>query len=183
MGGYPGCARTVEARILPPMITSPGRSPREPDEAAFPEPPGGGVAIAVVGGISASGAVFLVFVPPLVIAWLLIAAVLAGIAVRRTLHVATATLAALTPSVACLILVQCLTGAWAWLLAGIILFTVVTIVGVPVGFGIGRLLRNGLANGYPVIRVVLVATAILAVVGWLVVIANALMPGSCTPAA
>ncbi len=151
----------------------------EPDEAAFPDPPGGGFAVAIAGGLSAAGSVFLVFAPPLVAVWLVAAAILAGVATRRGVHFVTATFAAIAPAIATFFSAQCLTGVWGWLLAGLVLFAALLLVGTPVGFGIGRLLRPRLARWYVAIRAVLFVTAVLSVIAWAIVIANALMPGEC----
>ena len=153
----------------------------EPDEAAFPDPPGGGVLLALAGGLSAAGSMFLVFAPPRVLAWLAVAAVLTGIGVRRGTHFLTATLAAVAPAALTFAVAQCLTGPWGWLLAGIVLFAALVLVGTPLGFGIGRLLRSRLARWYGIIRWVLLVTAVLSGIGWGIVIGNALVPGTCPP--
>jgi hypothetical protein len=152
---------------------------REPDEAAFPEPPGGGIAVALMGGLSAAGSVFLAFAPPLVPVWLVVAAILTGAATRRGVHFVTATFAAIAPAVITFFTAQCLTGYWGWLLAALVLFAAMLLVGTPVGFGIGRLLRGRLAGRYTVIRPILLVTAILSILGWGIVIANAIAPGEC----
>jgi hypothetical protein len=164
-------------RILARMTTS--STTPEPDEAAFPEPPGGGFAVAVMGGLSAAGSLFLVFAPPLVLAWLAVAAILTGAAVRRGTHVVTVTVAAIAPAVATFVVAQCLTGMWGWLLAGIVVLAVLLLLGTPIGFGIGRLLRSRLAGGYTIIRAILLVTAFLSALGWGLVIGNALAPGVC----
>jgi hypothetical protein len=121
-------------------------------------------------------------VPPLVPVWLVVATILTGVATRRGVHFVTTTFAAIAPLVATFFTAQCLTGFWGWLLAGLVLFAALLLVGTPVGFGIGRLLRSRLARWYVAIRSVLLVTAVLSAIGWALVIANALMPGEC-PAA
>jgi len=150
-----------------------------PDEAAFPEPEGGGLALALLGGLAAAGSLFFMALPPLALGWLALATILTGGAVRRGLHVVTVTVAALAPAVATFALVQCVTGAWGWILAGIVLFAGLLLVATPLGFGLGRLLRSRLAGRYRVVRVVLLVTAVLSAVGWGFVIGNAVAPGSC----
>jgi hypothetical protein len=155
------------------------RGPVEPDEAAFPEPPGGGIAVAIMGGLAAAGSVFLVFAPPLVLVWLAVAAILTGIATRRGVHFVTATFTAVAPAVATFVTAQCLTGVWGWLLAALVLFAALLLVGTPVAFGIGRLLRSRLARWYVGIRSILLVTGVLSAIGWAIVIGNALVPGEC----
>jgi hypothetical protein len=155
--------------------------PAEPDEAAYPEPPGGGIVVALLGGLATAGSVFLVFAPPLVLVWLAIAAILTGAIVRRGIHVLTATVAAITPAIVTFVSAQCLTGMWGWLIAGLVLMATLLLVGTPIGFGIGRLLRSRIARAYVMIRGVLAVTAVLSLAGWVVVIANALVPGECPP--
>jgi hypothetical protein len=162
-----------------PMSTTWPTADGESDEAAFPDPPGGGILVAIAGGLSAAGAMFLVFAAPLVFVWLVVAAILTGIATRRAIHLVTATVAAIAPAAATFVFVQCLTGAWGWLLAGIVLFAAICVVGVPLGFAVGRLLRGRLARWYPGIRGVLVVTAVLSAIGWAIVIGNAIAPGEC----
>jgi hypothetical protein len=152
---------------------------REPDEAAFPEPPGGGIAIALLGGLSAAGSVFLVFAPPLVPVWLTVAAILTGVATRRGVHFVTTTFAAIAPVIVTFFTAQCLTGYWGWLLAALVLFAAMLLLGTPIGFGIGRLLRERFAGGYLVIRAILLVTATLSAIGWGIVIGNAIVPGAC----
>ena len=153
----------------------------EPDEAEFPDYPGGGIAVAVAGGLSAAGAIFLAFAGPLVVVWLVAAALLTGVAVRRAIHLVTATAAAILPAIATFTFVQCLTGAWGWVLAGIVLFAGISILAVPLGFAIGRLARSRLVRWYVPIRGILVISAIVSAIGWAIVIANAIFPGECPP--
>ena len=132
-----------------------------------------------MGGLSAAGSVFLVFAPPLVPVWLVTAAILTGIATRRGVHFVTATFAAIAPAVITFFTAQCLTGYWGWLLAALVLFAALLLIGTPIGFGIGRLLRGRLAGRYVVIRAILLVTAILSAIGWGIVIGNAILPGAC----
>lgn len=159
-----------------------GLIPREPDEAEFPEPPGGGLAVALTGGLATAGAVFFVWAPPLVIVWLAFASVVSGITVRQGRHVFTTTIAAVALPMVASFGATCLSGMWGWLVVGIFVYAVLLAIGTPIGFGIGRLLRPRLAGGYPIFRAILVLTAVLSALGWGVVIGNALMPGSCPPA-
>jgi hypothetical protein len=132
-----------------------------------------------MGGLSAAGSVFLVFAPPLILAWLAVSTILTGAATRRGVHFVTATFAAIAPVIATFFTAQCLTGSWGWLLAALVLFAALLLVATPVGFGIGRLLRSRLARWYVAIRAVLLVTAVLSAIGWGIVIANALVPGEC----
>jgi hypothetical protein len=71
---------------------------------------------------------------------------------------------------------------WGWLVVGIFVYAVLLAIATPVGFGIGRILRPRLANGFTILRAILVLTGFLAAVGWGIVIGNAVMPGACPPA-
>lgn len=153
----------------------------EPDEAAFPEPPGGGIIVAALGGLATAGSVFLVFAPPLVLVWLAVASILTGAAVRRGVHFVTTTIAAFAPVAVTFVSAQCLTGMWGWLIAGLVLFAVMLLVGTPIGFGLGRLLRGQISRAFVVVRGVLAVTALLSLAGWIVVIVNVLVPGECPP--
>ena len=165
------------ARILRPMST--GLIPKEPDEAEFPEPPGGGLALAATGGLATAGAVFLIWAPLLIIVWIAVASILTGIVVRQGRHVFTITIAAVVLPLATSFLATCLTGMWGWLVVGIFVYAVLLAVATPVGFAIGRLLRARLIGGYRIIRAILLVTAFLAAIGWGIVIGNAILPGSC----
>lgn len=155
------------------------RGPAEPDEAAYPEPPGGGIAVALLGGLAASGSVFLVFAPPLVLVWLAVVTILTGASTRRGVHFVTATVGAIAPAIATFFAAQCLTGVWGWMMAGLVLFTALLLVGTPAGFGIGRLLRSRLAGWYFAIRSIVIMTGVLSAIAWGLVIGSALMPGEC----
>jgi len=153
--------------------------PREPDEAEFPEPPGGGLALAVTGGLATAGAVFLIWAPLLVLVWIAVASILTGIVVRQGRHVFTITMAAVVLPLATSFLATCLTGVWGWLVVGVFVYALLLGVATPVGFAIGRLLRTRLIGGYTIIRAILLLTAFLATVGWGIAIGNAILPGSC----
>jgi len=153
--------------------------PKEPDEAEFPEPPGGGLALAMTGGLATAGAVFLIWAPPLVFVWIAVASILTGAVVRQGRHVFTITMAAVVLPLATSFLATCLTGMWGWLVVGIFVYAVLLAVATPVGFAIGRLLRSRLIRGYTIIRAILLLTAFLAAVGWGIVLGNAMLPGSC----
>ncbi|HET7828857.1 MAG TPA: hypothetical protein VFL03_04805 [Candidatus Limnocylindrales bacterium] len=159
-----------------------GLIPREPDEPEFPEPPGGGLAVAATGGLATAGAVFFVWAPILVIVWLAFASIVTGIVVRQGRHVFTTTIAAVALPIVASFAATCLTGMWGWLVVGIFVYAVLLAIGTPIGFGIGRLLRPRLASGFTIFRAILLLTGFLAAVGWGVVIGNAMMPGSCPPA-
>jgi hypothetical protein len=156
--------------------------PREPDDAEFPEPPGGGLAVALTGGLATAGAVFFVWAPLLVIAWLAFASIVTGIVVRQGRHVFTTTIAAIVLPLVASLVATCLTGMWAWLVVGIFAYAILLAIATPIGFGVGRLLRPRLANGYTIFRAILLVTGFLAALGWGIVIGNAVMPGSCPPA-
>jgi hypothetical protein len=159
-----------------------GLIPREPDEAEFPEHPGGGLALAVTGGLATAGAVFFVWVPLLVIVWLAFASIVTGIVVRQGRHVFTITIAAVALPLVASFVATCLTGMWGWLVVGIFVYAVLLAIATPVGFAIGRLLRERLANGFTIFRAILVVTGFLAALGWGIVIGNAILPGACPPA-
>jgi hypothetical protein len=165
-------------------MTTRAASPEiEPDEAAYPDLPGGGLVVAAFGGLAVAGAVLLVlFVPPLAVAMLATAAILTGAAVRQARHVITTTLAAVALPVLTSFAATCVTGVWGWLVVGIFLAAAVLLVVTPVAFGVGRLLRSRVGpRGYPVLRVVLVAAGLLGAVGWIVVLRDAALPGYCPP--
>jgi hypothetical protein len=154
-------------------------TPGEPDEAEFPEPPGGGLALAMTGGLATAGAVFLIWAPVLIVVWVAFASILTGVVVSQARHVFTITIAAVVLPLATSFLATCLTGMWGWLVVGIFVYAVLLAVATPVGFGIGRLLRPRMIGGYRIIRAILLITAFLAAVGWGIVIGNAILPGSC----
>ena len=156
--------------------------PSEPDEAEFPEPPGGGLALAATGGLATAGAVFFVWAPPLVLVWLAFASIVTGALVRQGRHVFTVTIAAIALPLIASFVATCLTGIWGWLVVGIFAYAVLLGVGTPIGFAVGRLLRSRLARGFTILRAILLVTAFLAALGWGVVIGNAIMPGSCPTA-
>jgi hypothetical protein len=162
-----------------PAVLEPG----EPDEAAFPEPPGGGILLALAAGVAASGAVLLlVLAPPLAVVWLALAAIGAGIALARGLYVIPLAAAAVAPALVTPALATCLTGYWGFLAPVLVALGAALVVLVPVGFGVGRLLRRRAAGRlFPVLRVVLVLGAALAALGWGILIADALDPGVCPP--
>ena len=153
--------------------------PKEPDEAEFPEPPGGGLALAVTGGLATAGAVFLIWAPLLVIGWIAVASILTGVVVRQGRHVFTVTVAAVVLPLATSFLATCLTGMWGWIVVGVFVYAVLLAIAAPVGFAIGRLVRSRLIGGYTIIRAILLLTAFLAALGWGIVIGNAILPGSC----
>ena len=124
-------------RILRRMTSS--LIPREPDGAEFPEPPGGGLALAVTGGLATAGAVFLIWAPLLVLVWIAVASILTGIVVRQGRHVFTITMAAVVLPLATSFLATCLTGMWGWLVVGVFVYALLLAVATPVGFAIGRL--------------------------------------------
>jgi MFS family permease len=156
--------------------------PKEPDDAEFPEPPGGGLAVAATGGLATAGAVFFVWAPLLVLVWLAVASIATGIVVRQGRHVFTATIAAVALPIVASFAATCLSGMWGWLVVGIFVYAVLLAIATPIGFGIGRLLRPRLASRYAILRGTLLLSGFLAAVGWGIVIGNALMPGSCPPA-
>jgi hypothetical protein len=151
----------------------------EPDEAESSEPRGGGLALALTGGLATAGAAFLIWAPLLVFVWIAVASILTGVVVRQGRHVLTITFAAVVLPLATSFLATCLAGMWGWLVVGIFVYAVLLAVATPVGFAIGRLLRPRLVGGYTIIRAILLVTAFLAAVGWGIVIGNAILPGSC----
>ena len=153
--------------------------PEEPDEAEFPEPRGGGLALAVTGGLATAGAVFLIWAPLLVFVWIAVASIFTGVVVRQGRHVLTITMAAVVLPLATSFVATCLTGMWGWLVVGIFVYAVLLAVAAPVGFAVGRLLRSRLIGGYTIIRAILLLGAFLAAVGWGIVIGNAILPGAC----
>jgi hypothetical protein len=153
--------------------------PREPDEAEFPEPPGGGLAVAITGGLATAGGAFLIWAPPLILVWIAAASILTGVVVRQGRHVFTITMAAVALPLATSFMATCLTGMWGWVVVGVFVYAVLLAVATPVGFAIGRLLRSRLIRGYTIIRAILLLVAFLAAVGWGIVIGNAILPGSC----
>lgn len=159
-----------------------GLIPHEPDDAEFPEAPGGGLALAVTGGLATAGAVFFVWAPLLVIVWLAFASIVTGIVVRQGRHVLTITATAVTLPLIASFVATCLTGMWGWLVIGIFVYAVLLAIATPVGFAIGRVLRPRLAGGFTIFRAILVLTGFLAALGWGIVIGNAVMPGTCPPA-
>ena len=153
--------------------------PREPDEAEFPEPPGGGLAVAITGGLATAGGAFLIWAPPLILVWIAAASILTGVVVRQGRHVFTITMAAVALPLATSFMATCLTGMWGWVVVGVFVYAVLLAVTTPVRFAIGRLLRSRLIRGYTIIRAILLLVAFLAAVGWGIVIGNAILPGSC----
>jgi MFS family permease len=153
--------------------------PKEPDEAEFPEPPGGGLALALTGGLATAGAVFLIWAPLLVFVWLAVASILTGASVRQGRHVFTVTIAAVVLPLVASFVATCLTGMWGWLVIGIFVYAVLLAIATPVGFAIGRLLRPRLTRRFTIIRAILLVTGFLAAVGWGIVIGNAILPASC----
>jgi hypothetical protein len=150
------------------------------DEPAFPELRGGGIALAVVGGIAASAAVpLLLIVLPLAVVWVGIAAILAGAAVKRGVHVVTTTVAAIVLPFVTPMLATCLSGYWGFLAPLLVILGGLVLLVTPLGFGIGRLVRARLAGAYALIRGILVVGASLGLIGWGILIADALNPGSC----
>lgn len=160
-----------------------GLIPKEPDEAEFPDPAGGGLALAVTGGLATAGAVFFVWAPLLVLVWLAFASIVTGIVVRQGRHAFTVTIAAVVLPLITSFVATCLTGMWGWLVIGIFVYAVLLAIATPIGFGIGRLLRPRLANGYTIFRAILLLSAFLSALGWGIVIGNAILPGSCPPPA
>jgi hypothetical protein len=156
----------------------------EADEPAFPEPPGGGFVLAVLGGLAAGGSILVfLFVPMAALVVLPLAAILTGAAVTQGRHVFTTTIAAVLPAVVTAFSATCLTGFWGWLAVGIVILAAVVAVVTPIGFGIGRLVRRTLGErGYLVIRAVLVVAGMLSLLAWAMAIANAVAPGECPPA-
>jgi hypothetical protein len=153
--------------------------PKEPDDAEFPEPPGGGLALAVTGGLAAAGAAFLVWAPLPFFVWLAVASILTGVSVRQGRHVFTVTIAAVVLPLVASFVATCLTGMWGWLVIGIFVYAVLLAIATPVGFAIGRLLRPRLARGFTITRAILLVTGVLAAIGWGIVIGFAILPGAC----
>jgi hypothetical protein len=144
--------------------------------------PGGGFLVALLAGLAASGGIILLLVPPLGIACALLAGVFAGIVVQRARHVVTVTAAAVALPLATPFLATCLTGVWGWLVVGIILAAVLLLIATPLAFLVGRLLRPRVApGGRPVLSGILAAGGVLAILGWILVMADAIAPGTCPP--
>jgi hypothetical protein len=163
----------------PPPAPLPPPSPAE----AAPRPvPGVGFLVALLGGLAASGGIILLLIPPLGIAVALLAGVLSGIAVRQARHVITVTVAAVALPFATPFLATCLTGVWGWLVVGIILAAVLLLIATPVAFVIGRAIKPRVgASSYPVLSGLLVVGGVLSILGWILVMLDAINPGTCPP--
>jgi hypothetical protein len=144
--------------------------------------PGGGFPVALAAGLALSGSIILLLFPPLGIAWALIGGVLAGMVVRQARHVVTVTAAAVALPFATPFFATCLTGVWGWFAVGIIAASVLLVGVTPAMFLLGRALRHRLdETTYPVLRGLIVVGAVLAVLGWVLAIVDAVNPGSCPP--
>jgi hypothetical protein len=157
--------------------------PLEPDDAANPEPTGGGFAVALLGGFAASGAVLLLVVAaPLAIAWLGVATILAGAAVQRAANIVTVTAAAAALPLITPLFATCLTGYWGFFIPVLLALGVSLAVVTPAGFAVGRLLRPRLVRAYTLMRALLAIGGLLSLAGWAFLIADAINPGTCPPA-
>ena len=144
--------------------------------------PGGGFLVALASGLAISGSIILLLFPPLGIAWALIGGVLAGMVVRQARQVVTVIVAAVALPLVTPFLATCLTGVWGWFVVGIIGAVVLLAVVTPGMFLLGRALRPRLsATAYPVLRGLFAVGAVLAVLGWILVMLDAANPGVCPP--
>jgi hypothetical protein len=144
--------------------------------------PGGGFLVALAAGLALSGSIILLLFPPLGVAWGLIGGVLAGMAVRQARQVVTVIVAAIALPLVTPFFATCLTGVWGWFVVGIIAAAVLLAVVTTGMFLLGRALRPRLsASAYPVLRGFLVVGAVLAALGWVMVIFDAANPGVCPP--
>ena len=165
---------------IAPEATPPLPPPSRSESAPRPVP-GGGFIVALLAGLAISGSILLLFIPPLGVAWAVIAGILAGATVRQARHVITVTLASVALPVVTSFLATCLTGVWGWLVVGIFVAAVLLLVATPIAFGIGRLVRPRIGRAYPVLVATLVVGGVLGALGWSLAMADAVAPASCPP--